>query len=75
MVTEELIQVGSRVTVVDHEGEEEFLLVGREDADIGAGRLSNECPLGEALLGRAPGDEVSVRAPGGLRTVRVTRVL
>jgi transcription elongation factor GreA len=67
----DLVRPGSRVAVRDDDGDDEFVLVHAEDADAYAGRISLDSPLGRALLGRAVGDQVVVRAPGGVRLVRV----
>lgn len=61
------VGVGSTVTVV-RKGEKEeksFTLVGSEEADSFGGKISNESPLGAALLGKAKGDTVSVPTPKG----------
>ena len=60
------IQVGSRVTVQE-EGldPEEYVIVGVAEADPRLGRISNESPLGKALLNHKAGDKVKVEAPGG----------
>lgn len=55
---------GSRVTVMEGEGREEtYQIVGSAEADPGYGRISNESPLGKALLGHTIGDEVAVEVP------------
>lgn len=46
-------------------GEKTFTIVGSEEADSANGKISNESPLGKALLGKAKGDEVIVHAPKG----------
>ena len=69
-----VVAVGSRVRVRDVEGEEEFALVAPHEADALADRVSVDSPLGRALLGRRPGDEVRFRAPGGDLTVTVVGV-
>jgi transcription elongation GreA/GreB family factor len=68
------IRIGSLVRVRDRDGEEEYTIVGGEEADVVSGRISTESPLAMALLGRAAGDQVKVRAPGGLRAVTIVRV-
>ncbi|HZU15384.1 MAG TPA: GreA/GreB family elongation factor [Candidatus Dormibacteraeota bacterium] len=68
------VRVGSRVRVMDLDGEEEYEIVGREDADVVHGRISMDSPLAQALLGRSPGEQVKVRAPGGLRAVTILAV-
>lgn len=67
------VKVGSLVRVLDRDGEEEYVIVG-EDADAASRRISTESPLAMALLGRTVGEEVSVRAPSGLRAVTILRV-
>ncbi len=62
-----VVHVGSTVTVQKKGGKEEktFALVGSEEADSISGRISNESPLGAALLGKKKGDKVTVIAPKG----------
>lgn len=60
------VRLGSRVTVQEIGGEpEEFLIVGAAEADPIAGRISDQSPLGKALIGSCVGDEVIVHAPRG----------
>jgi transcription elongation factor GreA len=71
-----IIQVGSKVTIQE-DGEttkESFIIVGAAEADPGNGRISNESPLGQALLDHIKGDEVKVQSPDGEYTVKVTKV-
>jgi len=61
------VAFGSRVTVVERGGgEESFQIVGSVEADPGNGRISNESPLGKALLDHKVGQEVAVEAPDGV---------
>jgi transcription elongation factor GreA len=69
-----LICVGSRVRVRDLDGDAVFTIVGPEDSDSAAGLISDQSPLGLALLGHGSGDRVDVRAPGGVRTVAIVEV-
>jgi transcription elongation factor GreA len=46
----------------------EYQLVGQEESDIAAGRISVSSPLGRAIIGKQPGDEVVLDAPGGKRS-------
>lgn len=67
------VQLGSTVTVLNHKGEKEhFTIVGSAEADPRNGRISNESPVGIALLDKNVGDEVQVQAPAG--TLRWTIV-
>lgn len=61
------VEVGSTVTVLKKGDKEErtFTLVGSEEADSLNGRISNESPLGGALLGKKSGDKVMVESPKG----------
>lgn len=69
-----MIEVGSRVRVRDRDGEEEYTIVVGDDADAALRRISTESPMAIALLGRAPGEQVKVRAPGGPRAVTILGV-
>jgi transcription elongation factor GreA len=63
------VRVGSTVTLFEEgfEGEEEtYYIVGVHEADPTNGRISNESPIGKALLGAKVGETVKVIAPGGL---------
>jgi len=61
------IGLGSKVTILDVEYNEkfEYLIVGSTEADPAGGRISNESPLGMALLKRNRGETISVEAPDG----------
>jgi transcription elongation factor GreA len=66
-VDKELVQIGLTVTI-RAEGSEEgetYTIVGAAEADPAEGRISNESPLGKALLGHRVGDRVQVDAPDG----------
>lgn len=67
------VQLGSTVTVLNHKGEKEhFTIVGSAEADPKEHKISNESPVGVALLDKNVGDEVNVEAPKG--TLRWTIV-
>jgi transcription elongation factor GreA len=68
------VRIGSMVRVLDRDGEEEYTIVGGGEADVVCNRISDESPLGMALLGHTAGEQVKVRAPGGLRAVTILRV-
>jgi transcription elongation factor GreA len=69
-----LVQVGDTVVIEDEDGStEEYTIVGAAEADPRAGKISNESPLGKALLNHHPGDEVTVDAPGGAFKVKVIK--
>ena len=61
------VSLGSTVTVINHKGERDhYTIVGSAEADPKAGKISNESPVGMALLGKNVGDEAQVNAPAGV---------
>jgi transcription elongation factor GreA len=67
--------VGAQVTVSDEDGDETYAIVGAAEADPLKGRISNESPLGRALLGHRAGDEVEWTLPSGdIGRVRIVSV-
>lgn len=52
-----------------------YQLVGPDESDIGNGRISVTSPLGRAIIGRKPGDELSLQVPGGRRTYELIEIL
>ena len=70
------IQVGSTVTIqeIDTNDKDTFTIVGAAEAKPSEGRISNESPLGRALLDHVKGDEVSVTAPDGNYRVKIEKV-
>ncbi len=68
------VQVGDTVTLEEEDGSQaEYTIVGAAEANPREGKISNESPLGKALLNRKPGDVVSVEAPGGAFKVKVLK--
>jgi transcription elongation factor GreA len=59
------VQIGSTVKVNGDDGPETFLIVGSAEAKPAQGRISNESPVGRALLGRKKGEKVLVKVPAG----------
>ena len=70
------IRMGSSVTVLDKEfGEEEtYKIVGSQEADPMKGTISEDSPLGKALLGKNAGDEITVDAPAGPVEYKILKV-
>ncbi len=67
---------GATVTVfdVDNESETRYCIVGDDEADAKAGRVSYNSPIARALIGKQEGDVAEVDAPGGLRELEVVAV-
>jgi transcription elongation factor GreA len=70
------VGIGSYVTVVERgsRGEEVYQIVGSAEADPAHGRISNESPVGRALLGQAAGKEVQVKTPNGVRYLKISEI-
>jgi transcription elongation factor GreA len=70
------VRVGTWVTVSEEgiEDDERYHLVGAAEADPQEGRISNESPLGKALLGAKIGEIVRVNAPNGVLEFRVVKI-
>jgi transcription elongation factor GreA len=68
-------KLGSTVMVQENgSAGESYVIVGAAEANPAAGLISNESPLGQALLGSKAGDKVVVAAPGGDLTFLVTKI-
>ena len=68
---------GSKVVLENIETGEDvsYQLVGPDESDIENGRISVSSPLGRAIIGRKPGDELSLQVPGGRRTYELVEIL
>lgn len=71
-----VVEVGATVTVVKkgEKDERQFTLVGSEEADSLAGKISNESPLGAALIGKKKGDDVTFETPKGQATYTIKAI-
>jgi len=76
-VAKDVIRFASRVLVenLDTEEEQEYMIVGEDEADIKKGKISVSSPLGSALIGKEPGEEAIVQAPGGKRVYEIVDIL
>lgn len=69
------VSLGARVVMRDSEGEEEeYVIVDHAEADPRRGRISQSSPVGRALMGHRPGDEVVVDTPAGPRRLTIVSV-
>lgn len=76
-VAKDVVRFASRVLVenLDTEEEQEYMIVGEDEADIKKGKISVSSPLGSALIGKELGEEAIVQAPGGKRVYEVVDIL
>jgi len=66
------VSLGSVVHLATSDGRAyRYTIVGSYEADPGAGRISNESPVGKALLGRKAGDQILVATPGGVKAYTI----
>ncbi len=74
--TSGLIQIGSKVTIREEgsDKKESFVIVGAAEANPNKGKISNESPLGYALLDHEKNDVVAVEAPDGEFNVKILKV-
>ncbi len=71
----ETVQIGAKVTIREGDNEpEQYTIVGPAEANPRNGRVSNESPLGRALMDHRTGDQIRVDAPGGSFTVQLLKV-
>lgn len=68
---------GSKVLLenIDTGEDVEYQLVGPDESDIEKGRISISSPLGKAILGKKPGDELTFEVPGGKRFYELVEIL
>ncbi len=72
----DVVEVGSKV-IVQKKGKKEdivYTIVGSEEADMLAGKISNKSPFGEALFGKKKGDSVSFMTPAGVVNYKILSV-
>jgi transcription elongation factor GreA len=72
----DVVRVGSKVTVIE-EGSDEpetYSIVGPHEANPASGRISNESPIGSALLGAKQGQMVSIQIPAGEIRLRISEI-
>jgi len=65
------VRVGSKIKVLVNGKEKDFDIVGSNEADPLTGKISNESPIGSALIGAKKGDKISVRTPNGSTTYEI----
>ena len=70
------IKFGAKVKLIDEDTEEEkiYQIVGDQEADVKAGRISISSPIARALIGKEIGDVAEVQAPGGIKSYEIVGV-
>ena len=71
----EVVRIGTTVHVTDADGaKHKYTIVGSAEAKPAELRLSNESPVGKALIGRRKGDEVKIATPRGERKLKISKI-
>jgi len=75
-ISTDIVGIGSRVVVLDVEYDEEmeYTIVGSAEANPYEGKISNESPVGKALLGSKAGDVVDVQVPDGVIKYQIQKI-
>jgi transcription elongation factor GreA len=69
------VQIGSTVSITGSDKKaEKYTIVGSAEADPKESRISNESPVGRALLGKRVGDEVQINVPKGVLRFTITKI-
>lgn len=70
-----VVELGDKVLIQNQDGKiEQFTIVGSAEANPVEGKISNESPVGRALLGKKTGDKIDVKTPSGLLKLLVMEV-
>jgi len=72
----ETIKFGATVTVLDEDSGDKanYKIVGEDEADVRAGKISISSPIARALIGKEVGDVVEVTAPGGAKSYEILKI-
>ncbi|MBU6318816.1 MAG: transcription elongation factor GreA [Alphaproteobacteria bacterium] len=70
------VKFGAKVTVTDEDTEETFIykIVGEDEADVSAGKISITSPIARAMIGKEEGETAEVSAPGGAKTFEIVSI-
>jgi transcription elongation factor GreA len=71
------VMFGATVTLADEDSDDEvtYQIVGEDEANLLHGKISITSPVARALIGKEEGDSVDVRAPGGIRTYEILKIV
>jgi len=74
---ENTVQIGTTVTVqnvTENDDPETYTIVGSTEADPAEHKISNESPIGSALLGKSKNDQIKVKVPAGIFEYKVLKI-
>lgn len=70
----DVVTIGSKIEVEINGDKREYKIVGAQEAEPLARKISNESPLGQAFLGKSKGERVEVRVPSGIQTYKIISI-
>ena len=73
-VAQDEVAIGKTVTIQEVGEEEVYIIVGSAGADAFVGKVSNESPIGQALIGKKTGDIATIETPAGSYDVKILKV-
>ena len=75
-ISTETVGIGTTVKILDMDLDEEmeFKMVGTKEADIDSGKMSDESPIGRAIMGREVGEEVEIETPQGEVKMKILEI-
>jgi transcription elongation factor GreA len=68
------VGLGSTVHLELEDGQQRYTIVGSTEANPDEGKISDESPIGKALMGKKPGEEVQINVPSGVLTYKILKV-
>lgn len=68
------VNIGSKIDVEVNGATKTYTIVGAQEAEPLARKISNESPLGQAFLGRSKGDTIQVKVPSGVQVYKITDI-
>jgi transcription elongation factor GreA len=69
------VMIGSSIKLKSEKGERSYTIVGPSESNPAQGFISNESPLGKAVIGHKKGDEIEVRTPGGMVMYTIIEIM
>lgn len=75
-ISTEKVGIGTTVKILDMDMDEEmeFKMVGTKEADIDSGKMSDESPIGKAIINREVGEEVEIETPSGTINMKILEI-
>ena len=75
-ISTEKVGIGTTVKILDMDMDEEmeFKMVGTKEADIDSGKMSDESPIGKAIIDREVGDVVEIETPDGIVNMKILEI-